>query len=94
VTTGLLRSADALAFGGLLGMLIAIFAGWLGGLLAPTQVVAAVPVAPVAPVASDRTEPVVVEPARPRVGRRPFRLLPSAGRKGGERVVAERVEPE
>jgi len=107
VTTGLLRSADALAFGGLLGMLIAIFAGWLGGLLAPTRVTAVA--APVVPdpsdtvVHRDRNEPVVggpvgnassAEPARPRLGRRPFRLLPSAGRKGGERAVPERVEPE
>lgn len=101
VTTGLFRSADALAFGGLLGMLIAIFAAWLGGLLAPTRTAAV----PVTPAVRDRTEPVVVgeavertssvETERPRVGRRPFRLLPSAGRKGGEPVVAaERVEPE
>ena len=100
VTTGLYGSADALAFGGLLGMLIAIFAAWLGGLLAPTRTLAV----PVASVVADRSEPLVVggvektssvELEHPQTPRRPFRLLPSAGRKGGERVVAaERVEPE
>lgn len=88
VSTGLYRSADGLAFGGLLGMLIAIFAAWLGGLLAPTRavVVASVPV--------DTTAPVVTTPSRA-AGRRPFRLLPSLRRRGGERVtVDEPVGPE
>ena len=39
---------DALTFGAILGFLAAIFGGWLGGLLAPSHVVAAVtPVRPV-----------------------------------------------
>lgn len=99
LTTGLYGSADALAFGGLLGMLIAIFAAWLGGLLAPTRTSAVAhsvsPAEPVGPVVA--TEPVRTERVeRPeRTARRPFRLLPSAGRKGGERVtVEERVGPE
>lgn len=98
VTTGLFGSADALAFGGLLGMLIAIFAAWLGGVLAPTRTVAAGPAAPVTPV--EHVGPVVItapvrsEPLE-RTERRPFRLLPSVGRKGGERVTrTDRSEPE
>ena len=94
VSVGLYRSAEALAFGGLLGMLIAIFSAWLGGLLAPTRTLAVAPVAPV-----ERTEPVVatepVHEARRPVERRPFRLLPSLGRKGGKRVTAtEPTKPE
>lgn len=98
VTTGLYGSAEALAFGGLLGMLLAIFSGWLGGLLAPTRTVVAAavrperPIEPGAPVvATEPTEPVRTD----RTARRSFRLLPSVGRKGGERVTrTERIEPE
>lgn len=98
VTTGLYGSAEALAFGGLLGMLLAIFSGWLGGLLAPTRTVAVAavrperPIEPGAPVvATEPTEPVRTD----RTARRSFRLLPSVGRKGGERVTrTERIEPE
>ncbi|GAC1457120.1 MAG: hypothetical protein NVS1B1_02930 [Candidatus Limnocylindrales bacterium] len=98
VTTGLYGSADALAFGGLLGMLLAIFSAWLGGVLAPTRTVAvgpAVPVTSVGPVDPVvTTAPVRSEPVA-RTERRPFRLLPSVGRKGGERVTrTERIEPE
>lgn len=91
----LYQSAETLAFGGALGILIAIFAAWLGGLLAPARIGTAVTTAAAAPV------PVVEEPApstttevhRPR---EPYRLLPSAGRKGGEPMteveVVERTE--
>jgi len=98
VSVGLYHSAEALAFGGLLGMLIAIFAAWLGGVLAPTRIVAVTPVESVVPVASiDQRERVLTtEPAgtvetertaRRPVAHRPFRLLPSVGRKGGERAT-------
>jgi len=80
---------DALTFGAILGFLAAIFGGWLGGLLAPSHVVAAVtPVRPVpmrpAPVArmTERRE-VVTE--------RPRRILPAFGRKGGESVETDEV---
>ena len=79
---------NALSFGAILGFLAAIFGGWLGGLLAPSHVVAAVAPAAVAPVATTRIPPLtrtrtartVVED-RPRGG-----LVPAYGRKGGERV--------
>jgi MFS family permease len=87
----LYESAETFAFGSALALLIAVFAGWVGGLLAPARIGAVVPSATV-PVA----EPAVVEERavtttelqRPRER---FRLLPSTGRKGGERV--EDVEP-
>lgn len=96
----LFTSAETFAFGGALGILIAIFAGWLGGLLAPARIVtsvatpAAVPVAatPVVPVVEERSV-TSTEVQRPRDR---YRLLPSPGRKGGERVedaeVVERTE--
>lgn len=82
---------DALTFGAILGFLAAIFGGWLGGLLAPSHVVAAVtPVRPVpdrvpAPVArtTERREEVVTE--------RPRRILPAFGRKGGDRVKTDEL---
>ncbi len=82
---------DALTFGAIIGFLATIFAGWLGGLLAPdrpaTRRVAADAVAP----GRERTT-VVRERSAPRPS---FRLFPSAGRKGGERVEARRSdEPE
>ncbi|MDQ3400482.1 MAG: hypothetical protein M3470_05730 [Chloroflexota bacterium] len=95
---GTFTVGDAVTFGAILGFLAAIFAGWLGGLLAPTRTVASAPVAPV-----DRTVPVTTvedrtvvrepEPVAPRKG---FRLLPDAGRKRDapvertERVDADR----
>jgi len=93
----LYQSAETFAFGGALALLIAVFAGWLGGLLAPARIGAVVPgtAAPVDETAA--VEPAVVaertgtttEVQRPRER---FRLLPSAGRKGGDRVdVAESV---
>jgi hypothetical protein len=81
---------DALTFGAILGFLAAIFGGWLGGLLAPSQVVAA----PVRPVPAMRMAPPTV--ARTTEGRevvtdRPRRILPAFGRKGGERVEEDEV---
>ena len=87
-------SAETFAFGGALALLIAVFAGWLGGLLAPSRIGAVVPT-----TAVPEAEPAVVEERTVRTTevqrpRERFRLLPSAGRKGGERVEeAEPVEP-
>ena len=88
---------SALSFGAILGFLAAIFGGWLGGLLAPSHVVAAVapvvtPAPPVVatdrpvPVPESRTERTVLED-RPR-----GTLIPAYGRKGGERVEVEPVD--
>src|SRR5438552_3046426 len=41
----LYETAETFAFGGALSVLIAIFAAWLGGLLAPTRIPAVVPAA-------------------------------------------------
>jgi len=95
---------NALTFGALLGFLAAILGGWLGGVLAPSHVVAAT-----SPYAAREAGPVPgravgVGPVgsrsaqREAVIRRPP-LVPSLGRKGGERVeekrvVAERREPD
>ena len=90
---------NALTFGALLGFLAAILGGWLGGLLAPSQVV---PVA--APYVAHEAGPVPgrtvgVGPVgsrsvkREAVIRRPP-LVPGFGRKGGERVQEERVVEE
>jgi hypothetical protein len=90
----LYQSVETFAFGGALGMLIAIFAGWLGGLLAPDRSTA-VTTAVAPPVAAtpvvDSSQVTTTEVRRPR---QRYRLLPSIGRKGGERVdeAAERVE--
>ncbi len=90
---------DALTFGAILGFLAAIFGGWLGGLLAPSHVVAAV-----RPVPAMRMPAATVARTTERrevVTDRPRRILPAFGRKGGERVeedevhttrVAERVQ--
>jgi hypothetical protein len=78
---------DALTFGAILGFLAAIFGGWLGGLLAPSQPVAAavrpVPYTPAAATRMTERREVVTE--------RPRRILPSFGRKGGERVEKDEV---
>ena len=90
---------NALTFGALLGFLAAILGGWLGGLLAPSQVV---PVA--SPYVAREAGPVPgrivgVGPVgsrsvkREAVIRRPP-LVPGFGRKGGERVQEERVVEE
>ena len=87
---------DALTFGAILAFLAAIFGGWLGGLLAPSRqylrATQAVPVEPVRPVEAVRTveETAVVRQERPR--RPSFKLLPSAGRKGGERIVERKTD--
>lgn len=81
----LFESAETFAFGGALSILIAIFAAWLGGLLAPTRIPAVIPAAipatagPV--VARETTSTTEVHKPRGR-----YRLLPSVGRKGGDRV--------
>ena len=80
---------NALAFGALLGFLAAIFSGWLGGVLAPSHAVAqpypyGTPAA-ASPVPARRVPPQV----RP-VRRERGPLIPSFGRKGGERVERER----
>ncbi|MEP7002937.1 MAG: hypothetical protein ABI888_00190 [Chloroflexota bacterium] len=88
----LFTSAETFAFAGALGILIAIFAGWLGGLLAPARITTAITSTPV-PVATTPVteETVTTTEVKPR-GR--YRLLPSPGLKGGERIVedAEVVE--
>lgn len=84
---------DTLTFGAILSFLASIFAGWLGGLLAPDRYAVPVATIPVSEVIS--TGPTVgpaVTAARERrmeehrVERRPqYRVLPAMGRKGGER---------
>ena len=87
----LYQSVETFAFGGALGILIAIFSGWLGGLLAPARIATAVAAAPVAtaPVTAERHVATTSDAQRPRER---YRLLPSAGRKGGERVDELDVE--
>ncbi len=97
-------AGDALTFGAILGFLATIFGGWLGGLLAPnrafvrpvpglTNTGAPAPApAPAVPHSNAEKTTVVREPAAPRPS---FRLFPTAGRKGGERVDERRSdEPE
>jgi len=81
---------DALTFGAILGFLAAIFGGWLGGLLAPSHVVAAV--TPVRPVPARTVAPVTrTTERREVVTERPRRILPAFGRKGGERVERDEL---
>jgi hypothetical protein len=78
---------DALTFGAILGFLAAIFGGWLGGLLAPSHVVAAVtPVRPVPVPARTMAPATHITERREVVTERPRRILPALGRMGGERV--------
>jgi len=79
-------AANALTFGALIGFLAAIFAGWLGGALAPSH--AAVPAPYLTPAARPaRPTPVAKEHVeRHDIVRERRPLLPSFGRKGGERV--------
>lgn len=72
---------DTLTFGAILAFLATIFAGWLGGLLAPDR--SGMPVAIAAPAAT-AGEVTVEERRIERVQRPRFRLLPALGRKGGE----------
>ncbi|HEV2011583.1 MAG TPA: hypothetical protein VGS17_11220 [Candidatus Limnocylindria bacterium] len=96
--TTLFLSVETFAFGGALGMLLAIFAGWLGGLLAPARSTATVTSSPaVAPVTAT---PVVDEKRITTEGHTPrerYRLLPSPGHEGGEPVdlvdEVDRTEP-
>jgi len=68
---------NALSFGAILGFLAAIFGGWLGGLLAPSQAMPVTAVAPVTKVTGIDTKTV---------DRPGHSLMPAFGRKGGERV--------
>ena len=85
----LFPSAETFAFGGALGILIAIFAGWLGGLLAPARIAEVVASAPIVepivatPVVEETSTTTTTEVRRPSER---YRLLPSPGLKGGERV--------
>src|SRR5438132_7286671 len=79
----LFQTVETFAFGGALGILIAIFGAWLGGLLAPARIGAAVTTAEPVPVGVEEREVTTTEVHRPRER---YRLLPSAGRKGGERM--------
>jgi hypothetical protein len=87
----------ALSFGAILGFLAAIFGGWLGGLLAPSHVVAVAPV-PARPVAPVPARPAMsearIERRREIVREGGHGMLPSFGRKGGERVDERTVERE
>lgn len=75
---------NAVSFGAILGFLAAIFGGWLGGVLVPSQAVAAAtPAVVAARPAPAAAEPVCTEHTREVV--RQGRMLPSFGRKGGER---------
>ena len=80
---------DALSFGAILGFLAAIFGGWLGGLLAPSHVVAAV--TPVRPVPARPAPMARMTERREVVTERPRRILPAFGRKGGERVETDEL---
>ncbi|HEV8534802.1 MAG TPA: hypothetical protein VGR87_03655 [Candidatus Limnocylindria bacterium] len=84
---------EALTFGALLGFLAAIFAGWLGGVLAPAHAVVAAPypgraASPIparsvgVPPANRGAQREVVKDRKP--------LIPAFGRKGGERVDERR----
>ena len=75
---------DALTFGAIFGFLAAIFGGWLGGLLAPSHVVAAV--APVRPIPARAPAAPMARSTERRevVTERPRRILPMFGQKGGE----------
>ena len=68
-----------------------VFAGWLGGLLAPSRIAAVVPSTAVPQGESAVVEERTVTTTEVQRPRERFRLLPTAGRKGGDRV--EDVEP-
>ncbi|MBI2772944.1 MAG: hypothetical protein HYX56_00415 [Chloroflexi bacterium] len=68
---------DTLTLGAILGFLATIFAGWLGGVLAPDHLVA------VTPVVESEVKVVTGEPVRPSPS---YRLLPAVGQKGGQPV--------
>ena len=88
---------NAVSFGAILGFLAAIFGGWLGGVLAPTQRALMTPASTLRASPSTTRDRVlggrVVQPARVERDRdtargRQRRMLPSFGRKGGERADA------
>jgi hypothetical protein len=83
---------DTVTFGATTGFLATIFAGWLGGVLAPEHAVMTAPVTTtVVPAEQVAAGEVVLEERR--VERRPrFRLLPAMGRKGGERATTAKEE--
>jgi len=78
----------AITFSAILGFLAAIFGGWLGGLLAPPHVEAAVmtrraPPIVERPVPHDERRDVVER--RPAIDERPRPMQPAYGMKGGDR---------
>ena len=79
----LFTSVETFAFGGAISMLVAIFAAWLGGLLAPARSLALVTPAPATAAPVTLEQGSAAEVHRPR---RRYRLLPSPSRKGHERV--------
>jgi hypothetical protein len=79
---------DTVTFGAILGFLATIFAGWLGGVLAPSRASEAPMRSVVAP--SQGFEPL--RPTPPAERRPTFRLLPSMGRKGGETSTKTKEE--
>src|SRR5438128_694229 len=80
----------SVTFGAILGFLAAIFGGWLGGLLAPSHVVAAAAPARPIPLGAPTTVARATE-RREVVTERPRRILPAFGQKGGDRVEKDRV---
>jgi putative membrane protein (TIGR04086 family) len=85
---------NALTFGALLGFLAAIFAGWLGGVLAPSQAEVARPYPPAAGPVPARSVglPHSERAAKREVVRERRSLIPAFGRKGGEKVEERRTE--
>lgn len=96
----LYQSADTFAFGGVLGVLIAIFAGWLGGLLAPSRITTAVSATTVPDAGATDVEERTVSSSEIQRPRERYRLLPSPAPTSAEAVedvpvvdeVAERPE--
>lgn len=82
---------DTITFGAILGFLATIFAGWLGGLLAPDRYLVPATTVAVAPEGPTREALVEERTIERRVQPR-FRLLPAIGRKGGQRM--EKTEEE
>lgn len=82
---------NAVSFGAILGFLAAIFGGWLGGVLAPSQSVVAASPAVVPARTVPAGEPVRTADSKGEVVRQ-GRMLPSFGRKGGERVEEHKDE--
>ena len=86
---------NALTFGALLGFLAAIFAGWLGGVLAPSHAVMATTAPYIGPTSGPvPARSVGVPPADRTLEREVVRergpSLSVLGRKGGERVAERR----